>query len=117
MDQQTQPQAPVEPAAPLAQAPQPAPAQSAAPRKKSQVWLWILGGCLTIIIIIGLVIGGLAWWGARKVKKAIQENQPKWEEMQKNAEDMQKNANDWQEQMKKTQEEMQNNLPSNSVPQ
>jgi hypothetical protein len=101
MDQPTQPQPPVQP--------QPAPATQAEPQKKSKVWLWILGGCLGIIVIGMLIMGGLAWWGAKKVKKAIKENQPKLEEMQKN-------AADWQKQMEKAQQEMQKNLPNNTSP-
>ena len=77
------------------------------PAKKSNVWAWILGGCLAILIITGLIIGGLAWWGARKVRNVIQENQPKLEEMQKNAADWQKQA----EQMQKQAQDMQKNLP------
>jgi uncharacterized protein HemX len=99
MDQQTQSQPPVEPA-------QQASAGQQPQKSGSKVWLWILGGCLTIVIIAGLVIGGLVWWGAKKVKKAIQENQPKLEEMQKNAKDLQNNA----EQVKKGSDQLQQQM-------
>lgn len=59
------------------------------------------------------MIVGLGWWGARKVKNVIKENQPKWEEMQKdaekwqeNSEDLQKAADEWQKEMEKLQEQM-----------
>jgi hypothetical protein len=98
MEQQTQ-QSPV-------QTVEPNPSVAPQPQKSGgKVWLWILGGCLTIVILSLLVMGGLAWWGAIKVKKAIQENQPKLEQMQKN-------AADWQKQMEKAQQEAQKNLPS-----
>lgn len=78
MEQQTQQQPPVQaPQQPAQQVPTGQPA----PKKSSKVWLWVIGGCLALVIITGLIMGGLAWWGARKVKKAIQENQPKWEEV------------------------------------
>lgn len=99
MEQQTQPQPPVQPA-------QQMPAGQEAPKKSSKVWLWVIGGCLAIVIITGLIMGGLAWWGARKVKKAIQENQPKWEEMQKG-------AADWQKQMEKAQKQMPSGTTNN----
>lgn len=55
------------------------------PQKSSnKIWFWILGGCLIVVVVGMLIMGGLAWWGVRKVKKVIKENQPKLEEMQKN---------------------------------
>ncbi len=111
MDQQTQPQPPAQPAQSVQQPP--APAGGAAPKKSSKVWLWIIGGCLAILLIAGLVIGGLIWWGARKAKKAYESNiKPQLEEMQKETEqweaqsdDWQKAAEEWQEEMEKIQEE------------
>ena len=95
-----QPQQPVQP--------QPAAGQNppAAPAKKSNIWVWILGGCLGIILIIGIVIAGLGWWAARKVKNVIKENQPKLEEMQKGAADMQKASEEWQKEMEKIKDQM-----------
>lgn len=40
----------------------------AAPQKKSKVWLWVIGGCLAIIILIGVMVLALGWWGIKKVK-------------------------------------------------
>lgn len=99
MDQQTQSSPPVQPVeqVPIGQQPQ---------KSSSKVWLWVLGGCLTVIIIAGIIMGGLAWWGAKKVKKAIQENQPKWEEVQKGAQEMQKQSEDWEKASKELQEQM-----------
>jgi len=97
MDQQTQPQPPVQ---------QP-PAGQTAPQKKSKTWLWILGGCLTVLLIIGIVIAGLVWWGARKAKKAYESNvKPQLEEMQKEADQWKGKSDEWQEDMEKMQEEM-----------
>jgi len=96
MDEQAQPQSQQ----------QPADGQPNAPAKKSNVWVWILGGCLGIILIIGIVIAGLGWWAARKVKNVIKENQPKLEEMQKGSEDMKKAAEEWQKQMEKVKDQM-----------
>ena len=107
MNQSIQPQQPA----------QPAPTEKAAASKSSKTWLWILGGCLTIIILSLLVMGGVAWWSAKKVKKVIQENQPRWEEMQKNAEQWQQQSDNWQKEMEKAQEEIQKNLPNHSVSQ
>ena len=109
MDQQTQPRPPVEP-----QQPAPAPQQTAGqqPQKNgNKVWLWIIGGCLTVVIIAGLIMGGLAWWGAKRIKKAVKEAQPQWEEMQKGAEQWQKDMEKAQEEWQKETEKMQNEMP------
>jgi hypothetical protein len=98
MDEQTQPQPQVQP--------QPVAGQPATPAKKTNIWVWILGGCLVIILLIGVTMAGLAWWGARKVKNVIKESQPKLEEMQKGAADMQKAAEEWQKEMEKIKDQM-----------
>jgi uncharacterized protein HemX len=93
-----------------AQPPQPASSGTPGPQKSgSKIWLWIIGGCLAIVIIAGLIMGGLAWWGARKVKKAIKENQPKWEEMQKGAQDA-------QQELQKQMENVQKQIPNSGTP-
>jgi len=92
MEQQTQEQPVVQQAA------------APAPVKKSNIWLWLIGGCLTIVILIGVAVVGLGWWAASKVKKAIKENQPKLEQLQKDAEGWQKSAEDMQKKADKWQE-------------
>ena len=111
MDQQTQPQLSQQPAPqqPPVQQPQAAPVSPAPEQKKKPIWPWILGGCLGIIIIGMLIMGGLAWWGAKKIKKVIKENPQQVEEWQQKSQELQK-------QMEKAQE-MQKNLPQNSPPQ
>jgi len=84
------------------------PVVTPAPQKKSYVWLWVIGGCLMIIILIFGAILAVGWWGAKKIKKGIEENQPRIEQWQKEAEEMQKNAEKFQEEMNK----IQNNIPS-----
>lgn len=94
-----------QPAAPQAAAPAPqAAAPQAAPAKKTSVWVWVIGGCLTILVVIGIVIAGFTWWAAHKIKNAIKENQPKLEQIQKNAEEWQKNADELQKKADKWQE-------------
>jgi Tfp pilus assembly protein PilO len=92
-----------QPVVPVAEA----PAQAPAPAKKSNVWLWIIGGCLGICILIGIAILALGWWGVHKVKQEIKKNQPKLEQMQKDAENFQKQA----EQAQKQAEQIQKNMP------
>lgn len=90
--------------APVSQ-PQAAPAQPAAvPAKKTPVWVWILGGCLTIIILGFLVTATLGYLAAKKIKKEFRENAPKWEQMGKDAEEFQK-------EMEKVQKEIEKNQP------
>jgi hypothetical protein len=52
--------------------------QSAAkPTQKSnnKIIFWILGGCLALLLIGGLIVGGFAWWGYSKIKKEIKAQQ------------------------------------------
>jgi hypothetical protein len=49
----------------------------------NKVLFWILGGCLALILIGGLITAGLAWWGYKKVKNEIKTQQSRIEE-QKN---------------------------------
>jgi len=61
--------------------------QSGTPQPKSgnkALW-WILGGCLAIIIISVLVVGGIAFWSYKKVKKEVKENQRRFEQAQSEA--------------------------------
>ncbi|MCX6763909.1 MAG: hypothetical protein NTZ97_04250 [Candidatus Moranbacteria bacterium] len=67
--------------------------------------LWVVGGCLILLLIIGVAISGFIWWGARKVKKEFDKSQPKIEQWSK---DMQKQS----EEMQKQVEQMQKNLPA-----
>jgi hypothetical protein len=58
-------------------------AKKEAPKKSSNKTLWwILGGCLVLLVISGLIIGGMVWWGYKKVKKEIKNNRPNFEKIQ-----------------------------------
>ena len=97
-----------QPVAPQVAAPiQQQTALQAEPAKKSNVWVWLIGGCLTIVILIGVAIIGVGWWAAHKVKNAIKENQPKLEQWQKDAEEWQKSA----EEMQRKADKLQRSIP------
>jgi hypothetical protein len=51
-------------------------------KNNSKTLFWILGGCLALLIISGLAIGGLAYWSYKKVKDEIKKNQFKVEQRQ-----------------------------------
>src|SRR5258708_20088162 len=40
------------------------------PAKKSNVLLWVLGGCGTLILLIIIAVVGLGMWGMHKAKEA-----------------------------------------------
>jgi hypothetical protein len=40
--------------------------------KKSNVWVWVVAGCVGIVVLGGVVVGGVVWWGARKVKSVAE---------------------------------------------
>ena len=93
-----QPQAPQQPQQPMqpqqSQQPQQVPQQPVPPQgdapvqaKKSRVWLWVLGGCLGIVILTILTVIALAWWGVNKVKKEVG---PEWEQFIEETEEIKK---------------------------
>jgi hypothetical protein len=65
----------------------------AAPAKSSnKVLLWILGGCLALLIIAGLIAAALGYWGYKKVKNEIKKNQSIVEEQQVQMENIKNQA-------------------------
>lgn len=48
----------------------------------NKVLLWILGGCLVLLIIIGLIAAGFLYWGYKKVNQVASDNKHKIEEWQ-----------------------------------
>jgi len=59
-------------------------AQQETPKKSGNkaIW-WILGGCLVLVLIIGLAIGVVAFLSYKKIKREVKENQRKFEDTQK----------------------------------
>jgi len=55
---------------------------AASPKGNNKVLFWILGGCLVLLVAVGLVIGVVAYLGYRKVKNEIKQNQSKIEQWQ-----------------------------------
>lgn len=107
------PPAPVQPASPAggpATPPPPMPPVQGPPpaQKKSNAWIWILGGCLGIVILGIIVFVALGWWGARKVKKETEKYLPNLEQMKENADKWNKEAEEWE----KKSQEFRENLPN-----
>jgi hypothetical protein len=101
------PQNPVQPQ--VATPPPAQPQPSAAPvQKKSHVWLWILGGCFTILVIIMAVVVVLGWLGARKVKREMEKYQPNIEGIKDNIDKMSKEGEEWEKKSKEFRESMPN---------
>lgn len=98
---------------PAVQAPQSAP--PAGP-KKNNVAIWILVGCLGIFLVAGLVVAGIFFWGAWKVKKGFDKNvKPEIEKWQQTSEDIRNQADKFNQQMEGVSEQMQGVL--GAVPQ
>lgn len=67
--------------------------QNGAPKKSGNKALWwILGGCLGLLVITGLVLGGIAYLSWKKVKKEIKENKPKLEQFESQMEKIRQEA-------------------------
>ncbi|WP_397608624.1 hypothetical protein [Silanimonas sp.] len=45
----------------------PFPPPPAAPEKKRKLWPWFLGGCLTLLVVGGLAIAAMFYFGAKAV--------------------------------------------------
>jgi len=54
------------------QAPAPSTAQPPA-KKKVSPWVWVLGGCLVLIVLVLLLMGGCTWFLADKAKEMAAE--------------------------------------------
>jgi hypothetical protein len=42
--------------------------QSVPAKKGMSVWAWLAIGCVGILVVCGIAVGGFVWWGAHKVK-------------------------------------------------
>ncbi|MDD5490039.1 MAG: hypothetical protein PHP25_05180, partial [Candidatus Moranbacteria bacterium] len=63
------------------------PAAPPVQKGNNKVLFWILGGCLALLLIGALVIGGIAYLSWKKVKVGIKDNQQKMEQAQRRAEE------------------------------
>lgn len=90
---------------PIVSAPQAGPS---APQKKSHVLAWILGSCLVIVLLMGIVMAGVSYWGFKKLKKEVKEADKAWEQWEKGAEKFKDDSDEFQKQMEATQKELEN---------
>lgn len=95
-------QSPLSPANP-SQTPAPTPE-----KPKSHVWIWVVGGCLGLVLIILIGLAVLGWLGVREVKKEIQKYEPTIQGVQSNIDKMNQEAGEWQ----KKSEELRASLPN-----
>jgi len=76
--------------------------------KKTSPWVWVISGCLVIIILTMGMIGFLGWWGYQKAKKEIEKQRPGIEQFKDNLEKAGKEA----EELNKKAQEIQNAIPN-----
>jgi len=96
-------------------APNPVPTQNQIPNQpvnqnaivKKNPWLWIIGGCLIIAILIVASIIFVGWRGAKKVGNEIKKYEPTAENLKNNIDKLSKEAEEWD----KKSQELQENLP------
>lgn len=62
--------------------------------KNNKVLFWILGGCLALLITGAILAAVIFFWGVRKVKNEIGENQSKLDKWQAEAENQKKKTED-----------------------
>lgn len=92
------------PTQPAAQNPAPATPQT----KKTSPWVWVISGCLIIVVLTMGVIGFLGWWGYHKAKDEIKKQQPNFEQFKGDLEEAAKEAEKWE----KEAQDLQNNMPN-----
>jgi len=42
-------------------------------KKGMSIWAWLAIGCVGILVVCGIAVGGFAWWGIHKAKSIAQE--------------------------------------------
>lgn len=101
---------PPAPAAPAAPTPTPAtpPAADTPEKPKKPVWIWVLAGCLVLLIISLVGIGILGWLGIRQIKSLFQKYEPTVQQTQSNLELINQEAAKWQEKS----QQLRDNLPN-----
>lgn len=98
------------------------PGQTPPTQKKSNAWIWILGGCLGIVILGIIAFVALGWWGARKAKRELEKYQPNLERMKENMDKFNQESQEWEKKSKEFQEnlpnpeDMQSQFPAESSP-
>ncbi len=86
-------------------------------QKKSQAWIWILGGCAGVVVLGIIAMIALGWWGARKAKRELEKIQPGLEQMKANADKWNQEAEEWEKKSREFREnfpnpeEMQDQFP------
>jgi len=70
--------------------------------------LWIQYSVVGILVLAGIVLAALGWWGAKKAKKELEKFQPNLEEMKENADKWNKESEEWEKKSK----EFRENMPS-----
>ncbi len=76
------------------------------PKKKKSPWLWIIGGCLGVCLLIFITLVILGWMAARKIKNEINEFSPQVDQFKESVE----KVGNIQEQAEAMSQEFQNNL-------
>jgi len=96
------------PPAPAEGTPAAAPAAVEPEKPKSRAWLWLLGGCLVLLIIFLAGLGILGWLGIKQVKSVIQKYEPTIQDTQKNIDRMNQEASQWEKKSQEVRDSMPN---------
>lgn len=99
-----QPVPPIIPAAPPATTPPPAEPE----KPKKPAWIWVLVGCLVLVIISLIGVGILGWLGFRSAKNLLQKYEPTINQTQNTLNTVNQEATKWQQKS----EEFRNAVPS-----
>ncbi len=66
-------------------------------QSNNKLLFWILGGCLALLVIGGLILAGIAYWSYKKVKKEAERYQPQIEQYQEQMEQLRQETQPYQE--------------------
>ncbi|MFA5872167.1 MAG: hypothetical protein WC858_05645 [Parcubacteria group bacterium] len=74
-------------------------------KNSNKALFWVLGGCLALLIIAGLITAGFVYWGYKQIKNETKQNQLKLEERQVQIKNLEKQAEQAKEQSESFSEE------------
>ncbi|KKP58890.1 MAG: hypothetical protein UR51_C0002G0043 [Candidatus Moranbacteria bacterium GW2011_GWF1_34_10] len=76
-------------------------------KKKTSLWVWIIGGCLIITLLTMSMIIFVGYWGYKKAKNELQNQNPNIEKFKNDMEEAAKEIEEWEKKSK----ELRNAIP------
>lgn len=85
-------------------------------KKSNNTVIWVLVGCLGVVLLTGIIVLGLLVWGGWHLKKKVDQARPEFEKLQETANEMQKQADQFGQQMESISDQSQSALENGQNP-